>query len=144
MRDLVKKLRKQPRLNQVDFGRAIGRSLATIQGYEAGKRVPPQVIERMYFIALDAGLSVPASEIRSQAETVQKNSHSPGIVVDFQPLKKNTDAINLKKKHERWHAMLDEVLNSGSEDATAAVKRNLQVFHDYVQLQRARAKRKRA
>jgi len=51
MKDLVIQLRSHLGLTQSDFGRLVGRSLPSIQGYESGKKVPSEVVAKMMAVA---------------------------------------------------------------------------------------------
>jgi hypothetical protein len=38
-------------------------------------------------------------------------------------------SIEIESKNEKWHACLEEILNSPDTEAISAVRQNLRVFH---------------
>lgn len=113
---------------QVDFARRIGRHFSSVQGYESGRKVPTEVIEKLKLIAVEFG--------------------HPEIGMELAGVKTNKKAgieSRREKTDNKWHSLLDEVLNSGNAEAITAVQRNLVVFSEYARLAagpaRDRAKR---
>ncbi len=117
----VKKVRESLGLNQADFGRAIGRSIQSVQAYEAGKHVPPEIEQRIRKLAGERGIG--ASTTGGIDERVDlPHSKSSGASARSTSTEENA----------RWHALLDEILESGLADAVPAVQQNLITFANYV------------
>jgi hypothetical protein len=99
-------------MTQSEFALAIGRSYPTVQHYEAGKKPTPEVVQRMRTLALENNLG-------SIAEALSRiDDEGAAVPAD----------------REGWHAMLDEILDSGDPHAIGAVQSNLHVFTRYVRL----------
>ena len=102
----LKKVRGALGLSQEGLARLIGYSTASVRNYERGYGLPPAVvIERV--LAIERGRS---------RETGIKNS----------PKK--------SEKNQRWHALLDYVLDSGVPVPIEAVMRNLEALALTVQV----------
>jgi transcriptional regulator with XRE-family HTH domain len=107
--NFVRKVREALGLNQHEFAAAVGRSYASVQGYEAGKRLPLEVEERIRQLASERGIVI---------DPPAKHSTRPG------------------DQQAKWHTMLEEVLDSGESDCIAAVQSNLAVFTSTVRSRR--------
>jgi len=59
----VRRLRDFLKLNQIDFGRLIGKSSATIRSYEGGHTIPTEVRGRLRTLAAEKGLVDIAMEL---------------------------------------------------------------------------------
>jgi transcriptional regulator with XRE-family HTH domain len=114
MDNLVRMFRERLGLNQHQFGDLIGRSYASVQGYESGKHIPDAVLERMRAIARERGLEFDAPPADRNPGTPQRSKPATPT------------------KHQRWHQMLDKVLDSALPKAVNAVQSNLILFNDYV------------
>lgn len=118
MQNFLKELRRQRGWNQARLAAELGVSVQSVQGYEAGRRVPDHVLERIRKIAPEMQISL---------DNVRESEHygsSP-----------STGGAN---QNQRWHRLLDEVLASGEQDAITAVQNNLLVFASYVRSRRER------
>ena len=120
MENPVRKLRELLGLNQSHFADLIGRSFASVQGYESGKRLPPDIAEKMRLIALENGdkelalmFSGERRPDKAEPRSQPPAARGPGL--------------------DNWHTMLDEILDSGNARAISAVQSNLIVFSDYVE-----------
>lgn len=149
----VKKLREALGLNQVDFARAIGRSYPSVQGYEAGKRVPREVVEKMQALAAKNGLADLAIELSSQEWQVRRVL-VPGEVLISQEREK-IRSLSAKKSvdfrahkvenslplddRQAYHQMLDRILDSQHKIAIAAVIENLLAFDRLVTVDQPKA-----
>lgn len=101
-------------ISQNDLADSTGLSYATIQNAEADKRISPESQTKLNDFARANG---------------QPEPYPPEPEPELPP-----DA-------KRYHAMLDEVLSSGNEEAISAVQHNLIVFSNYVRLRRPRRRR---
>jgi transcriptional regulator with XRE-family HTH domain len=148
----VKKLREALGMNQVEFAKAIGRSYASVQGYEAGKRVPREVVEKMKTLAVKRGWPELALELSSEEWQVRRLFH-PGELIISQARQALSGAaegsrIDLSEQQrksardpdvrEAYHRMLDFILDSGHDVAIEAVMRNLHAFERLVGVDRAK------
>ena len=109
----VKQIREALRLNQVEFGRRIGRSLASIQGYEAGREISPPAQKAIVELAQQAGLGDLVDDFLSEREEI-----APGLPIVGRP-----DA-----RIARLHDMLDQVLAGGDHAAIRAVRAVIEMF----------------
>lgn len=116
--NLAKKLREDLGMNQVDFARAIGRSYASVRNYEAGHKIPDEVADSMRALAAKHGLRFAYINNDAPVDPIRMQRKPSGQV---------------ESEHQRWHQMLDRVLNSSNRDAIEAVKKNLIVFTRYVE-----------
>jgi transcriptional regulator with XRE-family HTH domain len=105
---------------QVDFARRIGRHFSSVQGYESGRKIPAEVIDKLKSIAVEFGHPEIAAALSRPGERLISNKRA-GI------------ESNREKADNKWHSLLDEVLNSGNAQAIAAVQHNLVVFSMFVQ-----------
>jgi hypothetical protein len=136
MENLVRKVREALGWNQADFARAIGRSYASVQGYESGKRIPPEVGDRVRRLAAKHGIKI------SSQEGIDSSAGVPDTVI---PSTKGATGTNPSGSgHSKWHSMLDEILDSGVQDAATAVQQNLVAFSNYARSQRRNSPRKKA
>ena len=144
MESPVRKLRLVLGWSQVQFAQAIGRSYASVQGYEAGKRVPPEVIEKLKSIAAANNLADLALELSSDDWQVRRVFY-PGEVLITQsrqlvrtdlPSSQSASAGNLVKgaghpppdPRQRLHRVLDEILDSADLELISAAEQALDVF----------------
>jgi transcriptional regulator with XRE-family HTH domain len=59
----IRRIREALGLTQVKFAQKIGRSYPSVQGYEAGKRVPREILEAVAVLAEEAGRADLAEEL---------------------------------------------------------------------------------
>jgi transcriptional regulator with XRE-family HTH domain len=156
----IKKLRLALGWSQVQLAQAIGRSYASVQGYEAGKHVPGEVVERMKSIAVERGLADVAVELSSEEWQVRR-VFQPGEVLISQarealrskpvpePLPGPGQPVRQPASgssgglREHWHRLLDEILDSGDPDAISTIGRNLETFAGFVRRSAAPPKKDR-
>ena len=125
MRPSIKKLRQRLGMNQVEFGKAIGRSWISVAQYEAGKRITPEVRETIIHLAEKHGLQ---DLVEDLIQELEERPPDEGYVPVLQ---------KVPKPHKnKLHAMLDEILTRGDPEAISAVTKNIQVFYDYVRHRR--------
>ena len=140
----VKKLRLALGWSQVQFAQAIGRSYASVQGYEAGKRVPREIVEKMRSIAVQNGLADVALELSSDDWQVRRVFHPGEVLISRaarivqqgkqQNRSASTSPVAKPARHSTdewrgyWHEILDEILDSGVPDVVSALERNLELF----------------
>ncbi|HTX34338.1 MAG TPA: helix-turn-helix domain-containing protein [Bryobacteraceae bacterium] len=99
----VRRLRAFLGLNQIDFGRLVGKSNATIRNYENGMTIPPEVMERFKSLAAEKGLADIALELSSDDWRVQTVIY---------PLKPPPDPpAGTPSAHARWRALVDAALD---------------------------------
>jgi len=143
MESPVKKLRLALGWSQVQFAQAIGRSYASVQAYEAGKRVPPEVVEKMKSIAAANHFADLALELSSDEWQVRRVFY-PGEILITQSRQRRADlppgqpapAGNLGKDvghpradpRARLHRVLEEILDSGDPELVSATEQALEVF----------------
>jgi transcriptional regulator with XRE-family HTH domain len=63
----IKKLRMALGLSQEALAQAIGKSCASVRTYEDGRKLPPEVLGRLLYLASKAGLAELVDEIEHQA-----------------------------------------------------------------------------
>lgn len=119
----IKQLREALGLNQVDFGRAVGRSYASVKGYEAGRPAPPDVLEKMRAMALERG----RDDIARELEPPGAGDYAgPGVRV------RQSTLVPSRANRAHWHQLLDEVLDSENSEAVRAVQSSLTAFSKYL------------
>lgn len=131
----LKELRAALGWSQNDLAREIGKSYASVQQYEQGKRVPPDVVEKLKTIAAKHGFADIALRLSSDDWQVTRVLH-PGETLISQA-KRNLQRRNPEESVD-WHALLEEVLSSGQDDAINAVQSNLVCFTRLVRTRRPR------
>ncbi len=130
MTELIKKLRDALGWSQTALAQALKLSYGSIQGYEAGRRVPSEVVEKLKALALGHGLTDIAAEFMHVRPEIPGDSEKN--LIDFSARAgKNKIPPNEQKTA---HRLLDEIYRSGNPDAVDAVFRNLVVFARYVRL----------
>lgn len=143
MRNPVKELRETLGWTQVNFAKHLGISYSSVQGYEAGRRVPPDIVEKLKSLAAKYGLADIGLLLSSDAWQAVREFH-PGEVIISQARAKRTPAATARLNPTDWHALLDQVFASGNPEAIAAVQSNLVVFANYVRDKRSQRKSKKA
>jgi transcriptional regulator with XRE-family HTH domain len=128
----VRNLREHLGINQHQFADLVGRSYASIQGYESGKRVPPEVIERMKTIAAERGLADVALILSSEEWQVRHVLHPGETLIGARPVPVPATNSAYNPRNARWHDMLEAILESGDEKAIKAVEPNLAIFYAWV------------
>jgi len=104
MENAVRRLRRALNLSQQKFADLVGRSCPSIQGYEAGKRVPDDVRAKMAALATERGLAAVAAELRAA------------------PARKAAGkAQEATERRRRTHDLVDEILNLGDQDLESIV-----------------------
>ena len=132
MENPIRKLREHLGLNQHQFADLVGRSYASIQGYESGKRVPPEVVERMKTVAAERGLADVALVLSGDQWQVRRVLH-PGETLISRPVAADPHSYTAyNPRNKMWHDMLERILESGDEKAIKAVEPNLIIFHAWV------------
>lgn len=119
-RNLIRELRDRLGMSQVEFGLAIGRSFQSVRAYEKHPAdIPADVIDRIRALASDHGHPDLARQLagddRQPVETARPTGH----------------------RHQEWHDLLDEILDSGDPDAAPAVRSNLITFAKYIRNKRS-------
>lgn len=137
MENIFREIREATGLNQVDFGREIGRTHGSIQGYEAGKTPPREVVEKYKAIADQHGRGDLAALLSSGEWKVPRVAQAGGA----QPGETSVGQGREKKRkvsadplREHWHTILDEILDSGQAVAVNAVEYVLVVIEERVHL----------
>jgi transcriptional regulator with XRE-family HTH domain len=131
---IIREIRAAARMSQVAFARAIGKSLQTVRNYEHGHHPPEEVIEVLKSLAVKCGR---ADLGMALGEWGVKRVIHPG-----ETLISSAMPATPLDQNARYRSMLDEVLNSGEEDASQAVKQNLEVFVSTVRMRRKNKERK--
>ncbi len=135
----LKILREHMGMNQHQFADLVGRSYASIQGYEAGKKIPPEVVERMKTIAAERGFADVALVLSSDAWQVRTLIHPPQEFAQRQGKQIQYAAIQ-DAGRQAQHALLDALLDSGNPDAAAAIDHLLRYFASTLATPKAAAK----
>ncbi|SRR5712692_3077252 len=141
----IKRLRELLGWNQATLGQAIGRSWQSVQNYEAGKRVPPEVIDKLKTLAAQRGFADVALELSSEEWQVRRVFH-PGekLISQAQPRgAASRRDPGAPADRSAAHELLDDVYDSGNLEAIAAAYQNLLVLARYVHLNRAGLSKKR-
>ncbi len=139
----IKRLRELLGWNQATLGQAIGRSWQSVQNYEAGKRVPPEVIDKLKTLAAQRGLADVALELSSEEWQVRR-VFQPGEKLISQAHPRGAASRRSREpahSSDRFaaHELLDEVYDSGNAEAMAAAHQNLIVLARYVRLNHAKS-----
>ncbi|MBM3774840.1 MAG: helix-turn-helix domain-containing protein [Acidobacteria bacterium] len=122
--NLIRQIRQAAGLNQSDFARLLGRSIQSLQGYERGRVPPAEVVEKLKVLARQ----------HNRADLVPALEGHPTAVARVIPRR--------AAERQRWHDILDEILDSTEADAITAVEQALSVFANYVRAQQAKLKKK--
>ena len=130
MPNLVKKVRTALGWNQVDFGRAIGRSYPSVRNYERGVEPPPKVLKRIKELANKHGLE----ELFAPAQPEQSPAPRP----------KSATSPGSSDENSRWYDLLEEILASDDQETISSVKQSLVVSSKFVRLSRVSRVRKKA
>lgn len=116
----VRSLREHLGLNQHQFGDLIGRSYPSVQGYEAGKRVPPEIVERLKTIAAERGFADIAVSLTSDDWKVDRVIYPSGHEVRTGPAARPSH--NGPDDRDIWHGMLDLAWDARQPESIAAIK----------------------
>jgi|SRR5581483_4166727 len=123
--EAIRELRKQLKLNQFDFAKKIGRSKQTIDRYEAD--LPADLALMLALVAHDEGHLDLESVFRrfaggtdSTGKASQSHEKNPGQT--------DTNSDIGGESVQRWHALLDLVLQSGYPAFIEAITKNLKAF----------------
>ena len=119
----VRLLRENLRLNQHQFGDLIGRSYSSVQAYEAGKKVPTEIAERLKNIAVEKGFADIAATLTSGYLTIQE-AHDRGkhVVNPAKQAQRSNSSAHGPDDRDTWHGILDLVWTSRQHEAIAAIK----------------------
>ncbi len=140
----LRKLRKALGLNQVEFSSVIGRSYQSVQNYEKGVPMPPDLVEKVVALAAQRGLAEIANELRGGRYEVNRTApieqpsmgraprrgESPRAQSPVPP--RRSQSVFPPAERSKLHALLDEILDSGDPDAIEAVVPNLRLFSKWV------------
>lgn len=135
--NLLKKLRGLLGITQSELATLLEKSYSSIQGWEAGKRIPKDVIERMKAIAAQRGHA-------DFAVALPGEPHFPVKTIPARRDDHRQPETAHDQRHDEYHQMLDEILNSNDPDAAPAVKSNLVTFVKYIRTKRPHPHRKKA
>jgi len=139
--NLIRQIREAAGLNQSNFARAIGRSVQMLQLYERSQAPPPaEVVEKLKSIAVQSGRADLGVALTSDEWRVHGVFHPGETFISSIP-RPAPGPIIAPSERLQLHAILDEILDSGDEDALAAVVPNLHLFGKWV---RERKKPKKA
>jgi transcriptional regulator with XRE-family HTH domain len=142
MENLIRQIREAAGLNQSDFARAIGRSVQMLQLYERSQARPPaDVVDKLKTIAAGAGRADLGVAITSDDWQVQRVLQPGETFISTGVRPPPIPAIPPAERRQ-LHAILDEILDSGDEDALAAVIPNLHLFGKWVRKIRPKKARK--
>lgn len=109
----IKNVRQALGMNQVEFGRLIGRSFPSVRNYEAGMTIPGDVADRIRKIVHDRGIPISEPEVSG--------------IPDRPPAARPENPDDPAK----WHALLDKILKSGNQEAIRLAKSGLIAFEQY-------------
>lgn len=115
---LIKRVRETLRLSQRGFAKAVGKSYASIRLYEAGQKVPSNVLLIATGLCRDAGHPYLAKELEEYANKL-------GFDLINAPRLKAEETVNY------CHAVLDDVLRSADTETVRMVMRMLQITADW-------------
>jgi len=105
-------LRNALGFTQHQMADALGCGYSTLQGYEAGRKIPADVIERAARLAQEHSLDF--------SNMAAGPSEVPSKAGRYNP------------ENRRWHDMLETILESKDPRALEAVKPNLVLFYAWV------------
>jgi transcriptional regulator with XRE-family HTH domain len=127
----LKSVREALKLSQEELAPLLNRCLSSLRNYEWGHRIPEEIAQKVEALAAERGIGIfPLdSQINPSHTTSTGTFGSEGAA-----LRSGGDA------NARWHSALDEILNSGIEEAITAVQSNLVVFGNYVRAKFPRPK----
>jgi transcriptional regulator with XRE-family HTH domain len=119
---LTKELRTRLGLSQEAFSRSVGKSVASIRGYESGREPPVQVLAAMYSLAMKSGLTDIGDRIEHLALDSPAKAQEGLIEIDPAPSKETF------KERERLHGLLDFVLDSAPYETACALRETIRVY----------------
>lgn len=121
-RTTIRDLRKALGMSQETFGRAVGKSYASIRTYEDGRKVPPTVMGRMLSLANKAGLRDLFNEIETWAAELYDHPIEPQ---SQEELSLDTES---PADREQLHALLDYSLDNADAATAQALRETIRVF----------------
>jgi transcriptional regulator with XRE-family HTH domain len=119
MENLVRSLRIALGLSQHKFADLLGCSHGSIQVYEAGRTVTPEMLDRMVAVAVENNLGSLATALKQQY---------------------GWPAPSHQTTAKDWHQMLDFILRNGDEHTTAAVQSSLVLSFNYASARKGKRK----
>jgi hypothetical protein len=160
MDTFVRRIRRALSVSQAEFGRLIGRSHQSVQAYEKSGQVPEDVLARMRMLCAERMLVAQVEEIDDQLAVLVKGPDAPstewhvtkvfhpsGHVVHpggggkAPPILHSLKPGKFRPENIQMHQMLEDILNSGDPDATAAVVPNILLFHKWISRSSTKAKK---
>jgi transcriptional regulator with XRE-family HTH domain len=118
----IKKLRMALGLSQEALAQAIGKSCASVRTYEDGRKLPPEVLGRLLYLASKAGLAELVDEIEHQA-AVWYDRPIPIAEPDGHP-----SATESPEERKKLHVLLDYVLDSAGTDVAQALRETIRIY----------------
>lgn len=136
-------------MTQVEMSQLLGKSLATIQGYEAGKRLPGEVDEQLRRIASERGFGnlvdhVPKTERRlicphcgsvtyGGCEHITFGTVPPSVPRTEKTLKSETVSgiQDIREENENVHRQLEFILQHAEAKVADFIRGNIRVFHEH-------------
>ena len=113
-------LRKSLGLSQQKFAEELDCSLSSVQGWESGRTVSPDMVDRMLAVASRNHLATLEDLLLGLKGAADPVVAAPSPGGEYNP------------KNKALHDMLEMVLESGNRKAIDAVVPNLVLFSDYV------------
>jgi transcriptional regulator with XRE-family HTH domain len=127
----VAALRGHLGMDAKSFARDVGCTVAELSVYESGGNVERVHLRRMQELAREKDLITLAVQLGGEEWNVDRIHHPTGHVV-HQGKRAASPSSPYAPANAPWHDLLEEVLESGNDEAKGAVQSNLVVFGKYV------------
>jgi transcriptional regulator with XRE-family HTH domain len=118
----IRNVRKALGLSQEALAKLIGKSCASVRNYEDGRKLPPDVMGHLLFLAVGAGLSDLSSEIERQAAEWYDRP------IDIMPPEESLPVEESPEQRQNLHAQLDYVLNSAGAGTARALRETIRMY----------------
>lgn len=133
----IEEVRQFAGMSPAQFARAIGCAESDLVRFGSGEKdLPLAVLDRLKTLAVKAGRADLAIILSSDEWRVRRMLHPGETLISV-----GEPAATASEK-EKWCKLLEEILDSGEEDAIVAVQHNLMVFGRYVRSKRTQGKKK--
>lgn len=118
----MRDLRKALGLSQEALARAIGKSYASIRNYEDGRKLPPDVMGHLLFLAVKAGRTDLSNEINRQAAEWYDRPIEISAPAESRPPEESP------AERRNLHAQLDYILDGAASGTARALRETIRMY----------------